>query len=155
MKKILMFSGIFGLILFLISLALFFYAGIYEFFPSTKQLPISTEIKDHVVEVDEITIHYRILGEKEQQPIVFIHGWGGPYGNNDPITTALGEQDFQIFTMEIPGLDRSSTPNESWSNDDYARFFAKVFQKLEIEKPIIVGQSFGGGVAASYASLFP
>ena len=154
-KKILIFLGLVATIILFLFIFVFFYAGIYEFFPSSKELPISTQIEDHRVEIEGMAIHYRTLGNKDQQSIVFIHGWGGPYGNNDQITTALNNQGFQVFTMELPGLDRSSTPKQPLSNDDYARFFAKVFQKLEIEDSIVVGQSFGGGVAASYASLFP
>lgn len=154
-KKILIFLIVFGATLLSLFIFVFFYAGLYEFIAPTKQLPINTQIEDHTTEVDGITIHYRTLGQTEQQPLIFIHGWGGPYGNNDAVTTALHEQGFRVYTMEVPGLDRSSTPDASWSNDDYARYFAKVVEKMGIEKPIIVGQSFGGGVAASYSSLFP
>lgn len=57
--------------------------------------------------------------------------------------------------MEIPGLDRSDTPEQSWSNDDYSHYFDKVFTKIGIQNPTVVGQSFGGGVVASYANLYP
>jgi pimeloyl-ACP methyl ester carboxylesterase len=154
-KKILIFLIVFGVTLLSLFVFVFFYAGLYEFIAATKQLPINIQIEDHTTEVDGITIHYRTLGQTEQQPLIFIHGWGGTYNNNDAVTTALYEQGFQVYTMEVPGLDRSSTPNTHWANDDYARYFAKVVEKLGIEKPIIVGQSFGGGIAASYALLFP
>ncbi len=154
-KKIIIFLIVFGVIFLSLFIFVFFYAGLYEFIAPTKQLPVNTQIEDHTAEIDGITIHYRTLGQAEQQPIIFIHGWGGSYTNNDAVTTALHEQGFRVYTMEVPGLDRSSTPKAPWSNDDYARHFAKVVEKLEIESPIIVGQSFGGGIAASYASLFP
>lgn len=154
-KKILLFIG-FMAVIFLSGLAfVFFYAGAYELFTPAKEIAVSDQIEDNEIEIDGITIHYRTLCEEDRQPVVFIHGWGGPYENRDQITTALHDQEFCVFTMEVPGLDRSTTPKEVWDNDRYAEFFKQVFDDIGIEKPIVIGQSFGGGVAASYAKLYP
>jgi len=140
---------------FLLFAFVFVYTGAYELFTPTKEVAINKGIEDHPIEFEGLAIHYRTLCKKDQQPVIFIHGWGGPYENRDQVTTALHNQEFCVFTLEVPGLDRSTTPNEPWSNDQYVEYFKKVIATLNIEKPIIIGQSFGGGVAASYAKLYP
>ncbi len=145
----------FTLLTVVLSVFIFFYAGLYEFFPSDKKFDISPDIQDKVVIVDGLSVNYRTLGSAGLPDIVFIHGWGGSYDANDQVTTALYKQGFQVFTFEVPGLDRSDTPQNAWTNQDYANYYAKAFKEAGITNPVLVGQSFGGGIVASYASLYP
>ena len=114
-------------------------------------------INDHKANIDGLDIHYRITGDIGKQHLVFLHGWAarldGPLGS-DKVILELSKY-FYVIAPEHPGLVRSSPPKEIWGLDDYAHALNKLLKPLNLVRPIIMGQSFGGGVATAYAKLYP
>lgn len=114
-------------------------------------------ITDQKTNIDGLDIHYRITGDRGKQHLVFLHGWAarldGPLGS-DKVILELSKY-FYVIAPEHPGLVRSSPPKEIWGLDDYAHALNKLLKPLNLVRPIIMGQSFGGGVATAYAKLYP
>lgn len=89
-------------------------------------------------------------------PVVFIHGASGNL--RDPLgafSTLLAGRAEMLF-VDRPGhgySDRGVAANE-WP-DGQARAIATLMRRKGIEKAIVVGHSFGGAIAASFAVALP
>ena len=114
-------------------------------------------IEENISHIDGLKIHYQTAGDPKRQPLVFVHGWGvhvsGPLGL-DSVIAALAEH-FYVVAPEMPGFMRSEPPKEVWGKIDFAHFLSKILAPLALHNPIIMGQSFGGGVVTEYAKYYP
>lgn len=99
--------------------------------------------------------HIIAAGDKSLPALVLLHGsasnllgWGG----------AIPEymKDFRVIAPDIPGeAGRSAPVRPSWDNDDYILWLDDVLDALEIGNASLLGISFGGWIAAKYASGRP
>lgn len=88
-----------------------------------------------------------------QKTLVFLHGWGVSSEIFKPLYPLL-ERDFQIYALDLPGFGK--TPIEKpMALKDYADFVYEFLKNNKIERPIIIGHSFGGAIAAKLAILYP
>ncbi len=125
---------------------------------STRE-PLAT-IETKIVEIDGLRTYYRVAGDSTKQPLVFPHGWGARRDDIcgqgiDRVMTELSKE-YRVVTPELPGLIRSSPPPTAWGMDEYAQFVHSFIERMEFsEPPILMGQSFGGGVATHYVLRYP
>ena len=63
-------------------------------------------------------------------------------------------KDFDIVIFDLPGFGNSSEPKEFFSCYDYVELIHKALEELKVEKPIIIGHSFGGKLGLLYASKY-
>jgi pimeloyl-ACP methyl ester carboxylesterase len=87
-------------------------------------------------------------------PILFIHGLGGIWQNwllNIPAFMAR----HRVVAPDLPGFGRSEMPNGRISIQGFARVVDALCDELDIEAPIVVGNSMGGFVGAELALAFP
>ena len=87
------------------------------------------------------------------RPMVFLHGVGG-LGNNWMRLIDLIPGDYRIILPDLPGHGRSTIRLEDWSITDQVRTLRSFFLKERIQKPILIGNSYGGWVALSYCINF-
>lgn len=85
--------------------------------------------------------------------LVFLHGWGLSSKIFEPIIYRL-KNDFEVYSLDLPGFG-SSPINKPMILKDYAEMVFDFLKKNKIEKPTIIGHSFGGAVAAKLAILHP
>jgi len=90
---------------------------------------------------------------ESKKTIVFLHGWDNSSEVFRPLSYYL-KNDFLIYTPDLPGFGKSPI-EKPMALKDYADFIYKFLKDNQIEKPIIVGHSFGGAVAAKLAILHP
>lgn len=102
-----------------------------------------------MLEINGVKVNYEINGCGE--PVVLLHGWGQNIAMMKPVSDALIDQ-FQVVNLDLPGFGGSSEPTFAWSIYDYADFLSSFLSYLGIEKPIIIGHSFGVRIAIIYAS---
>ena len=88
-----------------------------------------------------------------KKTLVFIHGWSLSSKIFEPIIYRL-KNDFEIYSPNLPGFSNSPI-NKSMLLEDYADWVLKFLEKNKIEKPIVIGHSFGGAVATKFAILHP
>ena len=88
------------------------------------------------------------IQEGDGKPVVFIHGWLGSNESWKLVRQYLGLENPKIF------YDQSKLTASKFSMDDLADKLHEIIQKLELEKPIIVGHSLGGMTALTYASKY-
>lgn len=98
---------------------------------------------DHV-EVLGLNIAYRRAGEGV--PLVLLHGGLCDSRVWRSQLEELGEE-FTVVAWDAPGCGESSDPPDSYRLPDYADTLAAFVEALGIQRPHVLGHSFGGGLA--------
>jgi pimeloyl-ACP methyl ester carboxylesterase len=105
-------------------------------------------LRQHVVEMGE--------AQAGAPPIVLIHGAGC---NLEDMRLALGERlaaRHRVILIDRPGMGWSKRKGRAGSSPAYqAAMLREVLERLGIERAIIVGHSWGGALAASFALDHP
>jgi pimeloyl-ACP methyl ester carboxylesterase len=92
----------------------------------------------------------------ERQVLVAVHG--GPGLDHMTVKSALGPlaDDFQVLYFDLRGHGRSDRSSAGfWNMRTWADDLRRLCDALGLRKPVILGSSFGGNVALTYAALFP
>ena len=108
------------------------------------------------VEVDGERLHVLDAGPKDSAlpPVVLIHGASV---NLRDMKLALGDElakTRRVIMIDRPGRGYSTRGSDGWKLDRQAQLIHGAVAALGVERPIVLGQSFGGAVALSYALQF-
>lgn len=106
-----------------------------------------------IYKVKDIDLHYIRYGNPKGRTLVFLHGWGQNIEMMQPIAEPFKE-DFDIVIVDLPGYGESTEPKTVWEVADYAACIQSLLSYLKIEKPILIGHSFGGKISLLYASKY-
>lgn len=104
------------------------------------------------IQVNNCKVNYECAGEGSA--IILLHGWGQNIEMMKPIADHL-KSNFKVYSLDFPGFGQSSEPLIPWGVSDYADMLREFIVKLDIERPIILGHSFGCRVAIHYANKYP
>jgi len=101
---------------------------------------------------DKIKAHVKVAGSGPA--LVFLHGGWGPQWTAFHDTLA---RDFTVYAPDHPGTSDGDPESHRSIDDmwDLALFYDELFDKLALDKPALVGHSFGGMVAGDVAANFP
>ena len=102
---------------------------------------------------NEIKINYKDYGNKEGNPIIYLHGWGQNIQMMEPIAKPL-EKTHRLIILDLPGFGSSDEPDEAWTLDDFVEMLKALLDKLKIDNPNLIGHSFGGKISLLYASKY-
>lgn len=106
-----------------------------------------------MIEVDGLRVAYRRVGEGP--PVVLLHGYVGDGPTTwRPQLEGLSEE-FTVVAWDAPGAGGSSDPPESIGMAGYADCLAAFVARLGLERPHIVGLSFGGALAIEFCRRHP
>ncbi len=105
------------------------------------------------IDVDGERLHVVDAGPRDsaKPPIIIIHGASV---NLRDVKISLGDrlaEGRRVIMIDRPGRGYSTRPDDGWRLAVQAQYIKAVADALDVEKPIIVGQSLGGAVALSYA----
>ena len=102
------------------------------------------------INIKNIEINYMQYGNPDGKDIVLLHGWG----QNIEMMKPLGDNllDFHITILDLPGFGNSMEPTTALTIYDYRDILKEFLISLNISNPILIGHSFGGRVAITYAS---
>jgi pimeloyl-ACP methyl ester carboxylesterase len=96
------------------------------------------------IEVGGLRIAFERVGAGA--PLVLLHGALGDSRNWRRQLEELSDE-FTIVAWDAPGCGRSSDPPETFRLPDYADCLAAFVDALRLERPHVLGLSFGGGLA--------
>ena len=96
-----------------------------------------------------VTLQYNVEGEG--YPVILMHGWGCNHTTVASIERLLAPH-FKVYNHDCPGFGGSSTPPAVWGVEEYTRLLEAFVKAESIERPILIGHSFGGRVSILYAS---
>jgi pimeloyl-ACP methyl ester carboxylesterase len=94
---------------------------------------------------------YSVAGEG--LPVVLLHGWALAQHTYRAVIEAIAAQGCQVIAPAMPGFGGTpELPGDSFSLRGYAQWVVDLLDALDIEEPaVLVGHSFGGGVAVRLA----
>ncbi|HZO72635.1 MAG TPA: alpha/beta hydrolase [Ktedonobacteraceae bacterium] len=113
---------------------------------------------DDVVSVHGLQLHYRRWSPVEPAaaaPIVLLHGLASASHIWNLVAPRLVAQGHSVTVLDQRGHGESDKPDSGY---DFATIVADdhaAFQALEIERPVVVGHSWGAAVALHYAVTYP
>ena len=87
------------------------------------------------------------------QKLVILPGWGGTKETWQKFTD-LAQRDFDVQVINLPCFGDEPCPNEVWGIEEYSQFVKSSILNLK-SSIILLGHSFGGQVAAYFASQNP
>ena len=104
-------------------------------------------------ECDGLRVAYERAGTGP--PVVFLHGYVG-----DGVSTWRRQIDgladeFTVVAWDAPGAGLSSDPPESFGMTGYADCLRRFIAQLGLDRPHLVGLSFGGALAIEFAGRHP
>lgn len=106
---------------------------------------------DHHTFVQGRAAAYSVAGEG--LPVVLLHGWALAQHTYRDVIETIAAQGCQVIAPAMPGFGGTADlPGAAFSLRGYAHWVADLLDSLDIEEPaVIVGHSFGGGVAVRFA----
>jgi pimeloyl-ACP methyl ester carboxylesterase len=98
---------------------------------------------------------YSVAGEG--MPVVLLHGWALAQHTYRKVIEAIAAQGCYVIAPSMPGFGGTGDLHgDSFSMSGYAQWVAELLDVLEIDEPaVLVGHSFGGGVAIKFAHDMP
>ena len=89
----------------------------------------------------------------EGVPVLLLHGWALGQHTYRDVISAIAEQGCRVVAPALPGFGGSAElPGDEFSLRGYAEWVAELLDVVGIDEPmVVVGHSFGGGVAARFA----
>ncbi|MPZ99432.1 MAG: alpha/beta fold hydrolase [Dehalococcoidia bacterium] len=87
-------------------------------------------------------------------PLVLLHGGMGDSRSWRPQLEGLAG-DFRVLAWDNPGCGRSSEPPEDWRIDDYADCAACWLEAIGVDRPHVLGLSWGSAVALALYDRHP
>jgi pimeloyl-ACP methyl ester carboxylesterase len=90
-------------------------------------------------------------------PVVLLHGWALAQHTYRKVIEEIAEQGCMVLAPSMPGFGGSGDlKGAAFSMSGYAKWVADLLDVLEIDEPaVLVGHSFGGGVAIKLAHDMP
>jgi 3-oxoadipate enol-lactonase len=86
---------------------------------------------------------------------VLIHGLGGTSGSIWKHLPGELEGEFDVVTYDLRGTGGSERAPGPYSLDDFVADLRGLVEELGLERPALVGHSFGGSIALAYAARSP
>ena len=98
---------------------------------------------------DDIDINITKQGEGE--PVLLLHGWGCTGEIFKHIAGVLSTA-YTTYSFDFPGFGASDEPTEVWGVEKYTQMVETFVKENGIERPALMGHSFGGRVSIVFAS---
>lgn len=111
----------------------------------------TTEATSAKLDIGGGSVHY--LRGGKGPPLLFLHAAGG-VGLWTAFHTALAEH-YEVFAPDHPGFGGSDELAEVEDMGDLVYHYLDVMQRLGLDRPVVVGASFGGWIAAELAVHSP
>ncbi len=94
-------------------------------------------------------------GDLGKRPFLLVHGLASNAQLWDGVARRLAAAGHRTVAVDLRGHGRSEEPATGYDTDTSADDLAEVGAGLEIARPVVVGQSWGGNVVLSLAARHP
>jgi pimeloyl-ACP methyl ester carboxylesterase len=88
-------------------------------------------------------------------PFLLVHGLASNARTWDGVAAGLVADGHPIVTVDLRGHGRSSKPDGPYDVPSVAKDLAVLIERLGIDRPVVVGQSWGGNVVLELAARHP
>lgn len=111
------------------------------------------DIHHEQVKVNDCSVHLATAGNKDHQPILFLHGYPETWRAFETVMDQLKDK-YYVLAIDLPGVGNSD-PIASSDKKHLAKFISAVIKALNVEKPVLAGHDVGGMITYSFIKLFP
>jgi pimeloyl-ACP methyl ester carboxylesterase len=108
--------------------------------------------RQDMLQIDGLTVRSQVGGQGPQ--VLLLHGWGGAIESFAPVLDDL-HRSYTVAAFDLPGFGKSSLPPTTWGSADYARLTLRIMDRLNLDRPHLIGHSFGGQVSIQLAASAP
>ena len=100
------------------------------------------------VDIDGMRVHVRDEGPRDDpRPIVLLHGTSASLHTWDGWTAGL-RGSHRVIRLDLPGFGLTGpTPDGDYTMQRYVAFMRKVLDHFDLQRCVLVGNSFGGWIA--------
>lgn len=106
-----------------------------------------------LLNIKGIDINYEIYGEGEET-LLILHGWMGSIPAMAPIWKYF-MNNRKVVVLDFPGQGgKSGKLVEPWGVPEYSEMVRSFMEELKLDKPDVIGHSFGGRVIIYLASKY-
>ncbi|MBL8088821.1 MAG: alpha/beta hydrolase [Anaerolineales bacterium] len=125
---------------------------------NTKPIETLADVDSQFVEINDLTVHYKIYGEGETV-FILLHGFGASLFSWHEITQPLSTYG-TVIAYDRPAFGLTERPMEWEGENPYSQasqieLLIHLMNTLRIEKAILVGNSAGGTIAMLTALQHP
>ena len=126
---------------------------------ATRAAEAATPPAGKFVEVDGVRLHYveRGVAERDVHPVVLLHGNGVTLADWDAsgVLDAVAAET-HVIAFDRPGFGYSDRPRDAiWTPHAQAALIVRALAELHVERPVVVGHSWGTLAALAMALDFP
>ena len=102
----------------------------------------------HFIDIDTTRIRY--VEEGSGPAVLVLHGASS---NAEDMRIALAGQlvGFRAIYVDRPGLGWSERPDGNWTPEREAALLAELARRLELDRPVVIGHSWGGAITMRMA----
>jgi pimeloyl-ACP methyl ester carboxylesterase len=105
-----------------------------------------------VLQIDGLSVRSQVGGQGPH--VLLLHGWGGAIESFAPVLDDL-HRSYTVAAFDLPGFVKSGLPPTTWGSADYARLTLRIMDRLKLDRPHLIGHSFGGQVSIQLAASAP
>lgn len=103
----------------------------------------------------EIKLHTEIFGKEGDRVLVLLHGFGASGYSFSRLIPELSKH-FRVYAIDLKGFGKSPKPkNSGYSVYDQAVLVDRFLKEHDLRNIILIGHSYGGGVALSLVLMDP
>lgn len=109
--------------------------------------------RDEIVRVGEINAHVRVWSDVGS-PILLVHGLASSARTWDLLAPLLARH-FRVIAVDQRGHGESDKPDDGYDLLTAVADLRGLVESLQVERPTLVGHSWGGNVVLQYAVTYP
>jgi len=104
------------------------------------------------MEVDGVRLHYQEAGDPQAPPMILIHGFAASNLVWSKVFLEFAESGYRVIAPDLPGYGYSGKPAHlDYTITSQAEMIASFLKRLEIDRAVFLGSSYGAAVAATIA----
>lgn len=111
-------------------------------------------VTDSYVLSGDLRLHYRRAGEPGGRPLVLMHGLASNARIWDRVAPVLGRT-YAVFAPDQRGHGLSDKPDDGYDFQTVSDDLAAFVEALGLERPVLVGHSWGANVVLHYSASRP
>lgn len=112
--------------------------------------------RSRFAEVEGVRLHYQEAGSPGSPAVILIHGFTASTLVWSEVLLPIAESGFHVIVPDLAGFGFSAKPRDGdYTIEWQARLIARLMEHLGIESATLVGNSYGGAVAAICALDYP